>query len=61
VLIVAPISGRLIKPEARRQIYWTNVSINTKVWVGHLGAEWCILNSTGLNWGAARDLVGDMA
>src|SRR5579863_8988922 len=27
--------------------YWTNVSIYTKVWIGHLGAEWCILNSTG--------------
>ena len=22
----------MIKPEARRGIYWTNVSINTKVW-----------------------------
>ncbi|HEY3617957.1 MAG TPA: hypothetical protein VGK96_14190 [Candidatus Sulfotelmatobacter sp.] len=31
VFIVPPISN-LIKPEARRRIYWTNVSINTKVW-----------------------------
>ena len=40
VVVIAPI-GNLIKPEARRRIYWANVSIHTKVWVGRLGADWC--------------------
>ena len=51
VVIIATTSGTFIRPEARRRIYWTNVSIHTKVWVGHLGAEWCILIS---QRGAAR-------
>jgi hypothetical protein len=47
VLIIAPITLTMIKPEARSRIYWTNVSINTKVWIGHLGTEWCILIDPG--------------
>ena len=30
-LVNAPIGGTFIKPEARRWVYWTKVSANTKV------------------------------
>ena len=39
VLIVAPIGGTLIKPEARRRTYRTKVSIQTKASVGHCCQE----------------------
>jgi hypothetical protein len=32
-----PIGGIFIKPKAKRRVYWTNVSANTKVWIGHTG------------------------
>jgi hypothetical protein len=31
LLAIALISGTAIKPEARRRVYWTNVSTDTKV------------------------------
>jgi hypothetical protein len=34
--MIALIGDSLIRPEARRRIYWTNVSINTKASLGHL-------------------------
>jgi hypothetical protein len=42
-------SNRLssIRPESRRQIYWTNVSISAKVWIGLMGTEWRVLCSAG--------------
>jgi hypothetical protein len=32
LLTIAPITGTLIKPEARRRVYWTKVS---RVWTTH--------------------------
>jgi hypothetical protein len=39
VLKVASISSTLIKPEARRQIYWTKVSIHTFIQNGSTPAS----------------------
>jgi hypothetical protein len=39
LLIVAPISGRVVMSETLRRIYWTNVSVHTKVLVGHCGRQ----------------------
>jgi hypothetical protein len=48
MLTIAPISGTTIKPEARRRVYWTKVSTNTKVGIGNMVpvgqpfSWWCI-------------------
>jgi hypothetical protein len=58
VLTIAVISGTSIEPEARRRVYWTNVSTNTKVGSA-LGCQlsavsfsangvYCLLVSTGI-------------
>ena len=35
----AHINGSSIKPEAKRRVYWTNVSTYTKVWIGNVGNQ----------------------
>jgi hypothetical protein len=54
---IAPIAPSLIRPESRRQIYWTNVSIITKVWTGLTDTERCVLCSAGQYQGIANTIV----
>ena len=35
-----------MKPEAKRRVYWTNVSTNTKVWIGPIGNEQRVFHPT---------------
>jgi hypothetical protein len=38
-LTTAPIGGTFIKPEAGQRVYWTKVSTNTKVRIGHIAKK----------------------
>jgi len=55
LLIVAPISGRLILSETLRRIYWTKVPTHTKVLIGHCGRQGASLYPNG----APLDLLAD--
>ncbi|MGA9128310.1 MAG: hypothetical protein WB425_09240 [Terracidiphilus sp.] len=39
MLATAPIGGTFIKPEAGQRVYWTKVSTNTKVQIGHIAKK----------------------
>ena len=46
VLTDPPIGSTFIKPEAGQGVYWTKVSANAKVRIGHIAKEWCALSPT---------------
>ena len=50
VLTVAPIGSTFIKPEAGQRVYWTKVSANTKVRIGHIAKQWSELSPTFLQY-----------
>jgi hypothetical protein len=43
-----------MKPEAGQRVYWTKVSTNTKVRIGHIANKWCANTIVQLqSWAAA--------
>ena len=41
-LTIASIGGTFMKPDAGQRVYWTKVSTNTKVRIGHIAQKWCL-------------------
>ena len=57
-LTTAPIGGTSIKPEAGQWVYWTKVSIRTKVRIGPISEETRVFYPTRLqNGGIANTIV----